>query len=673
MTARTGVVLFVVAVCAVFAGAPGAWGWQTNINGAVSLNDEARAATSDPNGDVVVSGFIQNAGGGADFAVVKVSGTTGAELWRRVISGTASAPSGEVRAVAVDAAGDVVAAGAINNTGSLQDFTVVKLAGATGVELWRQVINGTASLNDTARSLRLDGAGNVVAGGELQNTGTGMDFTVVKLAGTTGAELWRRQLDGTASGTDVARSVRLDAAGDVVAGGELQNIGTGMDFMVVKLSGTTGTEVWRRQIDGTASGNDLARTLRVDSTGNVVAAGELQNIGTGLDFTVVKLAGSSGAELWRQVLNGTASGTDAAHAVRVDAAGDVIAAGELQNIGTGMDFAVVKLAGGSGAELWRRQLNGTASIDDLVRAVRVDAAGDVLAGGELQNTGTGIDFAVVKLAGSTGVPVWQRTLNGTVSGADRLHALTEDTAGDVLAAGFTTNIGTGTDFTVVKLRGTDGTDFVAPTTTTTTTPTPTTSTSSATSTSSTSTTSTLPSAQTVLGKVFLVSDPAPPSSSVPDPSRRTYLLLAKQLGSSANVVGDPVVNGATVQVIANGTNSTTQTLSMPAGAGWSPVGALGFKYKDVAGANGPVKKAIIKRTASGAFLIKVLALGSLGPGPQPHLTVVPPNTGTNGGFKLTIGGGGTYCVAFGPPVGGAVVNGADTLFKITNPSGQGCP
>jgi len=42
----------------------------------------------------------------------------------------------------------------------------------------------------------------------------------------------------------------------------------------------------------------------------------------------------------------------------------------------------------------------------------VDAAGDVIAAGELQNTGTGIDFAVVKLSGSTGTEIWRRLING---------------------------------------------------------------------------------------------------------------------------------------------------------------------------------------------------------------------------------------------------------------------
>src|SRR5262249_46634982 len=226
------------------------------------------------------------------------------------------------RSVRVDAAGDVVAGGELLNTGKGKDFVVVKLSGGTGAQLWRQQINGSASLDDLARSVRLDPAGDVIAGGELRNTGS-TDFAVFKFAGATGTELWRHVVDGSAAGTDVARSIRVDAAGDVVAAGELQNVATGMDFVVMKLSGATGAEAWRTQIKGRASLDDLVRSVRVDAAGDVVAAGELQNTGTGLDFTVVKLSGGSGTEIWRRVLNGSASGNDAAHAVRIEPMGDI--------------------------------------------------------------------------------------------------------------------------------------------------------------------------------------------------------------------------------------------------------------------------------------------------------------------------------------------------------------
>src|SRR5262249_30176047 len=200
--------------------------------------------------------------------------------------------------------------------------------------------------------------------------------------------LWRHVVDGSAAGTDVARSIRVDAAGDVVAAGELQNVATGMDFVVMKLSGATGAEAWRTQIKGTASLDDLDRAVRGDAAGDVVAAGELQNTGTGLDFTVVKLSGGSGTEIWRRVLNGSASGNDAAHAVRIEPMGDILACGAVQNTGTDLDFAVVKLSGVDGSVMWRKEINGTSSGPDQASALAEDSSGDVVAAGFEQNVGS---------------------------------------------------------------------------------------------------------------------------------------------------------------------------------------------------------------------------------------------------------------------------------------------
>ena len=69
-----------------------------------------------------------------DFTVIKFSGADGTELWRQVIGSASnsfgSATYNSANAVAVDRAGNVVAAGA--SSGSLGDFTVVKYNGATG-------------------------------------------------------------------------------------------------------------------------------------------------------------------------------------------------------------------------------------------------------------------------------------------------------------------------------------------------------------------------------------------------------------------------------------------------------------------------------------------------------------------------------------------------------------
>ena len=189
--------------------------------------------------------------------------------------------------------------------------------------------------------------------------------------------------------------------------------------------------------------------------------------------------------------------------------------------------------------------------------------------------------------------------------------------------------------------------------------------------------------QTVRGKNFLVKDPKPGV----DASKRGIGVVATESASNDSLVGNPLANGATVEIIANGTNPGDQVFTLPAGAaapgvpGWKALGnpVAGYMYKDAAGANGPVKTALIKKAGNGAFIVIVNIKGALGPGAQPHITVLPPAPGTDGGMRFTIGGGGdSYCVAFGGAAGGKVINAPakgtpNKLFKIVAPTAEACP
>ncbi len=192
--------------------------------------------------------------------------------------------------------------------------------------------------------------------------------------------------------------------------------------------------------------------------------------------------------------------------------------------------------------------------------------------------------------------------------------------------------------------------------------------------------------QIVSGKSFIVKDPAPGLNA----AQRSVLIIGKDSTSNDVVVGDPVTNGATVEIIANGTTSTEQLFRLPAGAsingspGWRKIDSpgVGYSYIDSLGINGPVKAALIERSGA-VFSVKVTVVGALGPGPQPHLRVVPPAPGTDGGMRFAINGGDTYCLSFGGPAGGRVTNlprgaTADALFGVAGSGGVsttqlGCP
>jgi hypothetical protein len=101
----------------------------------------------------------------------------------------------------------------------------------------------------------------------------------------------------------------------------------------------------------------------VDAAGDVIATGALRSALGSYEAAVVKLAGASGAELWRNV-RGTAgrSGSGSAERAAVDPGGDVVVTGHL-GLGTNLDLGVWKLAGGDGAIRWLRELDAGSNED----------------------------------------------------------------------------------------------------------------------------------------------------------------------------------------------------------------------------------------------------------------------------------------------------------------------
>jgi hypothetical protein len=242
----------------------------------------------------------------------------------------------------------------------------------------------------------VDKQGNVIAGGITQNTGTlpRVDFTIAKFD-RDGSLLWLQTLDGTNLG-GVVNSVAADNQGNVVAAGFTQHTGTFGDFTVAKFD-RDGMLLWQRTLLGTANGGEEASSVSLDSRGNVVVSGVIQNAGTFYDFTVAKFD-RDGALLWQQTLNGTANSLDWALSVVVDNQQNVIAGGFTIEAGFDAALTVAKFDR-DGALLWLQNINGTASPgNDGATSVAVDNHGNAFAGGFTQNTGTGFsDFTVVKL------------------------------------------------------------------------------------------------------------------------------------------------------------------------------------------------------------------------------------------------------------------------------------
>jgi len=187
--------------------------------------------------------------------------------------------------------------------------------------------------------------------------------------------------------------------------------------------------------------------------------------------------------------------------------------------------------------------------------------------------------------------------------------------------------------------------------------------------------------QTILGKSLTVKDP----TAGVEPTKRSIKGSAKEKGSGGSLVGNPTLagsaGGALLDIFANGTHSTSQEFVLPQNTFkgkplWSVIGAndnpTGYRYKDTSGANNTaVKSVLIKKSANGAFSIKVKLSGKNG-----TIDVVPPNTGISGCMALKLGqsagAGDRYSVQFGPE--SKIKNVDGKVFSAKKPTLEGiCP
>src|SRR5262249_39287566 len=128
-----------------------------------------------------------------------------------------------------------------------------------------------------------------------------------------------------------------------------------------------------------------------------------------------------------------------------------------------------------------------------------------------------------------------------------------------------------------------------------------------------------------------------------------------------------------VTLTANGGTPSVQSFSLAGGPSaftgqpfWRGDIVQGFQYKDTRGENGPVIAALLKKSGTGVFQIKAVAVG------KQWDIAPPPDPGADGCMRLDIGGGGdTYHVRFAD---GQVTNDAAKQFKVLNPVTEGtCP
>jgi len=261
------------------------------------------------------------------------------------------------------------------------------------------------------------------------------DTLIVTITTTdTLALVWERTYDAASGGFDIARTVKVDASGNVYVAGACGTNGF-TDLCVVKYD-ANGAQQWVAKYDGGGFdgytywlGNlvsQIKNIMDIDDSGNVYITGT-----SGADIATVKF-NAAGAQQWASIYSGP--GQDYGMAITVDGSGNVYVTGVHGKGGFPKDLVAIKY-NSAGVEQWARTYNGTSSGGNDVDgglAITVDASGNVYVTGESNNSATNFDGITIKYD-AAGNELWASIYTGGFQA--RCYSVAVDDNGNVYVTG----------------------------------------------------------------------------------------------------------------------------------------------------------------------------------------------------------------------------------------------
>jgi hypothetical protein len=370
------------------------------------------------------------------------------EQWVKRYNGPGNGEDG-ANSIVVDASGNVYVTGQSRGGGgiggSIDDYATIKYD-TDGNELWVRRYDGPGNSIDGARSLAVDAQGNVYVTGYSYGSGTGADYATIKYDAN-GNELWVRRHNGLGNGEDAGLSVAVDVFGNVYVTGSSQTSGTiqsNYDYTTIKYD-MDGNELWVRRYNGTGNGDDNALDIALDASGNVYITGFSLGSNFIYSYATIKYD-AAGNEMWvKRYDNGVAN------SLAVDTQGNVYVTGAIAGTQTGDDYGTIKYDA-AGNELWVKTYNGPGNSTDGAHSIAVDVSGNVYVTGQSLNSNgyPDYDYATIKYD-ATGNELWIKRYNGPGIGFDVANFIAVDAQGNVYVTGSSAGSGIiNFDFATIK-------------------------------------------------------------------------------------------------------------------------------------------------------------------------------------------------------------------------------
>ncbi len=421
--------------------------WVSRYNGPANDLDFAFSTVVDGSGNVYVTGGSIGSGTGLDYATIKYN-SSGVQQWVQRYNGPGNGDDYPY-SIAVDGLGNVWVAGESYGDGTSRDYTTIKY-NSSGVQQWVQRYNGPINFGaDVAHCLTVDNLGNAYVSGHSDRNPsvTDYDYTTIKY-NSSGVQQWIAIYNGPASGGwDWARSIAVDGSGNVYVTGWSEGIGTGEDYATIKYN-SLGVQQWVARYNGPGNNGDSAHSIAVDISGNVYVIGGSFGSGTRDDYATIKY-NTNGVQQWVARYNGSLDSSDVASSIKVDGLGNVYVTGGSVVNGTAIDYSTIKY-NSSGVQQWVSKYNGPKN--NIGRfgfsALTIDSLGNSYVAALSWGNGTIVGYGTIKYNAS-GVQQWVQTYYGPGDTA-MVFSIAVDGSANVYVTGSSDGIGTGYDYATIK-------------------------------------------------------------------------------------------------------------------------------------------------------------------------------------------------------------------------------